>query len=305
MSNLSTDIQSFLKVLQDDQTRYLDTRSISPKISIVVPSFNQGRFLERTILSILNQNYPAVELIIIDGGSTDETVSIIQKYEPYIAYWVSEPDNGQSDALNKGFLKATGDIFGWQNSDDIYLPGAFSKVSRVFTNNTNIEVCYGNWYTINENDHIINKHYALNPRIPHYPYENLDAFNQTIFWKHSAHSRMGNFDQKLYQLMDNDFIIKLLLNEGPLKFYKTDVFLGAFRNHEDQKTDNRRSTQKYFEEEDYLIRKYNFKPANSMLGRYYRLRYRYAQLFESMRDGGVFYTLKRFMVEYRRRGKFI
>ncbi|MBC2716530.1 MAG: glycosyltransferase [Desulfobacteraceae bacterium] len=301
----SKEIQRFVSGFHDDSTRHHEVRNLSPKISIVVPSFNQGRFLERTILSILNQNYPAIELIIIDGRSTDQTLSIIQKYEKNIFYWISEPDNGQSEALNKGFLKATGDIYGWQNSDDIYLPGAFNKVSKVFTNNTNIEVCYGNWYTINEKDHIINKHYALNHRIPHYPYENLDAFNQTIFWKHSAHKRLGNFDPNLYQLMDNDFIIKLLLNEGPSKFYKTDAFLGAFRNHEEQKTDNSRSTQKYFDEEEYLVRKYNFKPADSIIGKYYRLRYRLAQLFESLKDGGVSYMLKRFVVEYKRRGRFI
>ena len=305
MSITSKDIQGFVSGFHDDSTGQPKVSDPGLKFSIVIPSFNQGRFLERTLLSILNQNYPAIELIIIDGGSTDETLSIIQKYEKNIFYWISEPDKGQSEALNKGFSKSTGDIYGWQNSDDIYLPGVFAKVSQVFTNNTNIEVCYGNWYTINKNDRIINTHYALKPRVPHYPYENLDAFNQTIFWKHSAHQRLGNFDPNLYQLMDNDFIIKLLLNEGPSKFYKTDAFLGAFRNHDDQKTDNRRSTQKYFNEEAYLVRKYNFKPADSIIGKFYRLRYRFAQLFESLKDGGVSYTLKRFRVEFKRRGRFI
>ena len=86
-----------------------------PKISIVTPSFNQGKYLEKTILSVIEQGYPNLEQIIIDGGSTDESVEIIKKYEKHLAYWVSEPDRGQSHAINKGFERATGEIFGWLN----------------------------------------------------------------------------------------------------------------------------------------------------------------------------------------------
>jgi glycosyltransferase involved in cell wall biosynthesis len=91
-----------------------------PKISIVTPSFNQGMFLEKTILSVLEQGYPNLEYIIIDGGSSDNSVEIIKKYEKHLAYWESEPDQGQSHAINKGFERATGEIFGWLNSDDWY-----------------------------------------------------------------------------------------------------------------------------------------------------------------------------------------
>ena len=100
-----------------------------PKISIVMPSYNQVQFIERSILSVLNQDYPNIELIIIDGGSNDGTVEVIKKYEKHITFWVSEKDKGQSDALNKGFKHCTGEIYGWLNSDDLYLPNAFKHAA--------------------------------------------------------------------------------------------------------------------------------------------------------------------------------
>lgn len=103
-----------------------------PKISIITPSYNQGCFIEETIISVLDQNYPNLEYIIIDGGSTDDTISIIKKYESKIAYWKSENDDGQSDAINKGFMMATGEIVGWLNSDDYYLPNTFRSIANVY-----------------------------------------------------------------------------------------------------------------------------------------------------------------------------
>lgn len=103
-----------------------------PKISIITPSFNQGEFIEQTIQSVLNQNYPNLEYIIIDGGSTDNTVEIIKKYTSQISYWVSEPDSGQTEAINKGFQQASGEIFNWLNSDDYYEPGSLLEVAKAF-----------------------------------------------------------------------------------------------------------------------------------------------------------------------------
>jgi glycosyltransferase involved in cell wall biosynthesis len=114
-----------------------------PKISIVTPSFNQGQYIEETILSVLSQNYPNLEYIIIDGGSTDDTVEIIKKYESRITYWVSEPDRGQSHAINKGLQKCTGEIFNWLNSDDWYMPGALFDVANAFRINSRAQFVSG------------------------------------------------------------------------------------------------------------------------------------------------------------------
>jgi glycosyltransferase involved in cell wall biosynthesis len=275
-----------------------------PTISVIVPSFNQGRFLGRTLISILDQNYENLELIIIDGGSTDETPSVIKKYEKSIAYWVSEPDNGQSHALNKGLARATGDIFAWQNSDDLYLPGAFAAVAGAFQAHPHIAACYGNWISIDENDRETDRHYALLPRTPHAPYENMDAYNQSMFWRMDVCRACGGFDENLYCLMDADFIIRTLQYAGPERFYRMDAFLGAFRWHAAQKTTFDKRTDKQKAEEAYLMRKFAFPPESSFAGKFYRLRYRFAQLFQSLYFGGPAYTLKKFRQTYRRRGKF-
>lgn len=111
--------------------------TIFPKITVITPSFNQGQYLEETILSVLSQEYPNLEYFVIDGGSSDNSVSIIRKYEPWITYWVSEPDRGQAHAINKGFEMCTGSLVGWINSDDLLLPEALKKFAYAHTLNPN------------------------------------------------------------------------------------------------------------------------------------------------------------------------
>src|SRR5918996_5491103 len=114
-----------------------------PRISIVTPSYNQGQFIEETIRSVLLQGYPSFEYIVIDGGSTDDSKEIIQKYEPWLTYWVSEPDRGQAHAINKGFARATGDIIQWVNSDDLLTPGALAEVGRLISLNPGAMIAGG------------------------------------------------------------------------------------------------------------------------------------------------------------------
>lgn len=131
-----------------------------PKISIVTPSYNQAAFIERTILSILNQEYPNLEYIIIDGGSTDGSLEIIKKYADRLSYWVSEKDAGMYDAVNKGFARSTGDIMGWLNSDDILMPHALASIAEVFNSYPGINWITGLPVTIDEDDRIVGINYA-------------------------------------------------------------------------------------------------------------------------------------------------
>jgi glycosyltransferase involved in cell wall biosynthesis len=122
-----------------------------PQVSVVTPSYNQEQFIEETIRSVLLQGYPNLEYIIIDGGSIDESVEIIRKYADWLAYWVSEPDRGQTDALNKGFARAHGEIVAWLNSDDTYEPGTLRRVAQEFGEDQARVVIYGNCNFVDEN----------------------------------------------------------------------------------------------------------------------------------------------------------
>jgi glycosyltransferase involved in cell wall biosynthesis len=131
-----------------------------PLVSIITPSFNQVRYFEATIKSVLGQDYPHIEYIIVDGNSTDGSVDVIKKYSGRLAWWVSEQDKGQTDAINKGFNRATGEILAWINSDDTYNPGAVSQAVKYLVENPEVGLVYADCNFIDEDDQIIGVHPA-------------------------------------------------------------------------------------------------------------------------------------------------
>src|SRR5215831_15323038 len=153
-----------------------------PRISIVTPSYNQGEFLEQTILSVLDQKYSNLEYIIIDGGSTDNSIDIIKKYARHLAYWTSEPDRGAADAIAKGFAKATGEIMAYLNSDDIYMPGALEAAAERLSN-ANADLVYGNAEWIDPAGSRIAERRQTPFSGLGYLYGGFDLQQPTTFWK--------------------------------------------------------------------------------------------------------------------------
>jgi glycosyltransferase involved in cell wall biosynthesis len=179
------------------------------KISIITPSYNQGQFIEETIRSVLLQNYTNIEYIIIDGGSTDNSIDIIKKYQNNIAYWISEPDRGQTHAINKGLAIATGDIVAYLNSDDMYLPDSFTQIIEFFNNNPDIDMVYGNLVHIDKQSNMIDvmecgkldvfKLFSFHYYLP----------QATVFLRHEIVKKIGPFDEKLNLNMDYDYWVRL------------------------------------------------------------------------------------------------
>lgn len=177
------------------------------KITVVTPSYNQGMFLEATILSVLEQNYPNLEYIIIDGGSTDNSVDIIKKYESHLSYWVSENDNGQTEAINKGLMRATGDIVTWLNSDDVYVPGALAAITKFFSERTDVEMVFGDAHIIDQDGRFLFHKKAL-------PFDRLMGIcigfgllitQPAAFWRRSVFGKVGYLDASFDFDMDGEF----------------------------------------------------------------------------------------------------
>jgi glycosyltransferase involved in cell wall biosynthesis len=201
-----------------------------PRLSVVTPSYNQGRFLEMTIRSVLLQGYPNLEYIVIDGGSSDESVAVIRKYEKFLSFWVSEKDNGQTDAVNKGLLKSSGEYLGWINSDDIYLKDAFQRIINLFLRSSEIVLAHGNHVLIDKDDRVIGSSSlpAFNP-----PIVSVPVFSETAFWTRSAMDVIGLLNPQFNFSMDLEFFTRLALY-GPV--LKTNNFLGCLRCHAESKT---------------------------------------------------------------------
>ena len=205
------------------------------KISIITPSFNQGHYLEETILSVLNQNYPNLEYIIIDGASTDNSVEIIKKYAERLHYWISEKDKGQSEAINKGLAIASGDIVAWLNSDDLYLPGALQTAAKAFDANPHLDILHGRSILFGEKtkEQII----GLNESIEKRAYLAAMKFPQpSSFFSKRILNANSLLNTELHYAMDFELVSKAILNNCDIKAIP-DV-LSKYRMHADSKSNN-------------------------------------------------------------------
>lgn len=179
------------------------------KISVITPSFNQAQFIERTIQSVLNQNCPHLEYFIMDGGSTDGSLDILKKYQTHLD-WVSEPDRGQTDAINKGFKKAAGDIICWLNADDEYMPGALAVVADYFSQHPQAKFLYGDVEAIDEAGRVYGRRGAVRPT----HFEDLVSQGDFIvqpaaFWRADVLAEVGLLDETLRYCMDYEFWLRV------------------------------------------------------------------------------------------------
>ncbi len=201
------------------------------KISIVTPSYNQGRFIEETIQSVVTQSYPNKEYYVFDGGSTDETPEILNRYNHQIDHWVSENDRGQSHAINKGLKMVTGDIVGWLNSDDYYAPEAFMQIAEAFKNNPEADLIYFNVRNFSQSGSTVHRHQA------NYPEEwfmtKVCLHQPGVFWRKSLMDRIGFLDESLHFVMDFDYWIRAYLNA---KLIQIPQVVANFRLHNSSKT---------------------------------------------------------------------
>jgi GT2 family glycosyltransferase len=181
-----------------------------PLVSIITPSFNQARYLEDTIQSVLEQDYPRLEYSVIDGASSDGSVDIIRKYADKLTWWVSEKDSGQAEAINKGLARARGEIVAWLNSDDLYLPGAISAVVKAFDDNPEAVLVYGNMLAINENGETINLLTYDQLKL-----EDLLCFQiigqPSVFFRREMLEKAGNLDTSYHFLLDHHLWLRIAL----------------------------------------------------------------------------------------------
>ncbi len=209
---------------------------MGPDISIVTPSFNQGRFIERTIASVLGQQVPGLEYFVADGGSTDGTVAILSRYGQRLK-WVSEGDRGQADAVNKGIGKTTGGIIGWLNSDDVYYPGAVACVRDYFRRHPEVDIVYGDAGHIDLDDRVIEPYPTED-----WDYERLKEVcficQPSVFFRRSLVDRVGLLDDSLQYCMDYEYWLRI---GAVTPFHRIGRPLAGSRYYRDNKTLGKRS----------------------------------------------------------------
>jgi len=286
----SQEIKEFVSKLLFDKKIILNKDANYPKISIVTPSYNQAEFLERTIFSVLNQNYPNLEYIIIDGGSTDGSVEIIKKYEKYLTYWVSEKDEGQSAAISKGFKKSTGKILAWLNSDDTYLPETFCEIAKNFSRNSGVDLIFGNIYFIDGSDKRIRELRFTEFDFSTLIYEGGNLHQTGTFWTRKIYDKVGGLNSNYKFCMDYDFFCRVA-KVGKLCHVRD--FLANFRMHANAKS----STISYIGQKEHkeIMRRYIPKDLNKWNLRYKKIICIARRFYKYVMQGDIDYILKGFI----------
>lgn len=217
-----------------------DSKISWPKITIVTPSYQQGQYIEETIRAVLLQNYPNLEYIVIDGGSTDETKKILERYSPWISHWQIKKDNGQGNAINLGFSLASGEIYGWINSDDFYMKSAFLELIKSFRN-SKVEMVYGDGIVINEATQSIHyqKAYFVKPK---YLFVGGIIMQHSCFWRASIHQPIL---EQLYCAVDSELWFRMVPNKKLKHVYFP---LGVARIQPEAKTHNDKFAEKWKED---------------------------------------------------------
>jgi glycosyltransferase involved in cell wall biosynthesis len=225
-----------------------DGASNGPRVTIVTPSYNQAGFLEETVRSVLLQRYPNLEYIIVDGGSCDGSVDIIRKYEDHLAFWVSEPDRGQSDAINKGFQRATGEILAWLNSDDIYYPGTLRAVVDIFRRLPEIDLVFGSAMFVEEDG------------TPRYAYPGVersylrklqywrgwDIPQPTLFFRKTVYDEFGGLDENFRYALDYEWLLRV---SKTTPSHCASEVLATYRLHGSSKTGTWQASKHLFHRE--------------------------------------------------------
>ena len=217
----------------------INTLARHPIVSIITPSLNQGKFIEQTILSVLSQEYPNIEHIVIDGGSTDGTLEILRKHNNKIK-WISEPDRGQADAVNKGFSMAKGEILGWLNSDDTFNKSALNTVVEQFLKNPDLAMVYGDAYYISKEGEIIGEYLTEDFSLKRLA-DTCFICQPTVFIKTGVFKEIGMFDTNLHTCMDYEYWIRVGKHFSANRIsYIKGAYLSNSRLHDKNKTINMR-----------------------------------------------------------------